>query len=93
MCQYFYTFTQVFPQEAVAEALDVADQPYEGFPNFYDWLVNSYEKKRNRLIGRFNSLVAKLSGTDYHCSQPPSVELDWFPVFLREDFSSWQTPG
>jgi kynurenine--oxoglutarate transaminase/cysteine-S-conjugate beta-lyase/glutamine--phenylpyruvate transaminase len=37
-------------QEAVAEALVVADRPFEGFADFYSWLRNQYESKRNKFM-------------------------------------------
>lgn len=33
-------------QKAVADMLDEAKQPYEGFPSYYAWLVSQYERKR-----------------------------------------------
>jgi hypothetical protein len=33
-------------QKAVADMLDEAKQPYEGFPSYYAWLVAQYERKR-----------------------------------------------
>lgn len=36
-------------QEAVAQALDQARQPYKGFPDFYAFLKDFYQTKRDRL--------------------------------------------
>ena len=37
-------------QEAIAAALDAADQPCEGFPTYYAWLLAQYERKRDLLM-------------------------------------------
>lgn len=38
-------------QKAVADMLDEAKQPYEGFPSYYAWLVAQYERKRYVCLG------------------------------------------
>lgn len=43
-------------QKAVADMLDEARQPYEGFPSYYAWLVAQYERKR---CVEWRGLVAK----------------------------------
>lgn len=37
-------------QEAIARSMIIAEQPYEGFPNYYAWLLDMYTKKRQILI-------------------------------------------
>jgi aspartate/methionine/tyrosine aminotransferase len=37
-------------QEAVANMLHIAKQPYEGFANYYDWLRVFFTKKRDALV-------------------------------------------
>ena len=37
-------------QEAIAAALDAADAPHQGFPNYYAWLLAQYERKRDVLM-------------------------------------------
>ena len=37
-------------QQAVAWCLDQADQPYEGYPNYYAWLNAQYTRKRDILM-------------------------------------------
>jgi kynurenine--oxoglutarate transaminase/cysteine-S-conjugate beta-lyase/glutamine--phenylpyruvate transaminase len=34
-------------QVAVSNCLRVANEPYEGFPNYYSWLLNEYSRKRD----------------------------------------------
>jgi kynurenine--oxoglutarate transaminase/cysteine-S-conjugate beta-lyase/glutamine--phenylpyruvate transaminase len=36
-------------QEAIATVIRRADQPYEGFPTYYDWLANVFSQKRDQL--------------------------------------------
>jgi kynurenine---oxoglutarate transaminase / cysteine-S-conjugate beta-lyase / glutamine---phenylpyruvate transaminase len=36
-------------QEAVANMLELAEQPYKGFPTFYAFVADQYQKKRDRL--------------------------------------------
>ncbi|CEG47831.1 kynurenine-oxoglutarate transaminase [Plasmopara halstedii] len=36
-------------QEAVANMLELAEKPYNGFPTFYAFVANRYEQKRDRL--------------------------------------------
>lgn len=36
-------------QVAIASALDTAENPYEGFPTFYDYLIDQYTGKKQRL--------------------------------------------
>lgn len=36
-------------QEAVANMLERAEQPYKGFPTFYAFVADQYQKKRDRL--------------------------------------------
>jgi len=45
------TFTSNTPcQYAVCKALAIAEQPYLGFPTYYAWLHNEYDRKRLRLL-------------------------------------------
>lgn len=37
-------------QRALVEILEKADQPYEGFNTYYDYICNTYERKRNYLV-------------------------------------------
>jgi kynurenine---oxoglutarate transaminase / cysteine-S-conjugate beta-lyase / glutamine---phenylpyruvate transaminase len=37
-------------QHALAEVLKLSDLPYEGFPSYYDYVSNEYERKRNALM-------------------------------------------
>lgn len=37
-------------QAAIAEALTVAEQPYQGFPTYYAWLLAEYTRKRDILM-------------------------------------------
>ena len=37
-------------QNAVNEMLNIANKEYKGFKNYYQWLSNMYEKKRNLII-------------------------------------------
>lgn len=37
-------------QQAIAYALEEADTTYQGHPNFYSWLLDSYARKKNILI-------------------------------------------
>ena len=55
--QQWVNFSPVTPtQDAIAQSLAIArDQPYEGFPNFYDKLADDYKRKRQLLA---DALVA-----------------------------------
>jgi len=48
--QLLLPFVQFCPstpmQEALSRVLSVADEPYNGFPSYYDWLVDMYRGKR-----------------------------------------------
>jgi aspartate/methionine/tyrosine aminotransferase len=45
------TFTSNTPcQYAICKALAIAEQPYQGFPTYYAWLHNEYDRKRVRLM-------------------------------------------
>ena len=49
--QQWVTFSAPTPnQDAIAQALVMARQPYEGFATFYDYLANDYKKKQELLI-------------------------------------------
>ena len=37
-------------QQAVAKIIEQSSQPYEGYPSYYDWVCNQYEKKRDHLV-------------------------------------------
>jgi len=37
-------------QEAIARSMEIANHPYEGFPNYYEWLLDMYTKKRLALV-------------------------------------------
>lgn len=37
-------------QRALVEVLEKADQPYEGFSTYYDYIRHTYERKRNYLV-------------------------------------------
>lgn len=36
-------------QRALAKIIDVSDQPYEGYPTYYNYICKQYEQKRNDL--------------------------------------------
>ena len=40
-------------QLAIAECLDVANEPYEGYDNYYQWLRATYSEKRAYLCQKF----------------------------------------
>ena len=45
------SFTTPTPlQEAIAEALEVAETPFEGHQSYYEWLSSMYLKKRDLLV-------------------------------------------
>lgn len=50
IAQQWVVFSVATPlQAAVAHCLDAAPQPYQGFSNFYDWLKNDYQIRRDVL--------------------------------------------
>ena len=42
-------------QRAVADVLEQSEQPYEGFPSYYAYICDLYEKKRDHMV---QSLIA-----------------------------------
>eukprot|EP00053_Salpingoeca_punica_P011766 m.104814 g.104814 ORF g.104814 m.104814 type:complete len:466 (-) comp15769_c0_seq2:155-1552(-) len=72
-------------QEAVAEALVIADNPYEGFPTYYAWLRNMYEQKRNQLMATLSAaglMPSRPDGGFFIMANTSAYEVD--ESFLRE---------
>jgi aspartate/methionine/tyrosine aminotransferase len=49
--QQWVNFSAPTPnQDAMAQALQIARDPYQGFDTYYDWLANDYKRKRGLLV-------------------------------------------
>jgi kynurenine---oxoglutarate transaminase / cysteine-S-conjugate beta-lyase / glutamine---phenylpyruvate transaminase len=54
--QQWVNFSAPTPnQDAIAQCLAIAREPYQGFPSFYDYLANDYKHKRHALIEALDS--------------------------------------
>jgi len=55
--QQWVNFSAPTPnQDAMAQALEMAKQPYEGFPTYYAYLANEYKRKRGILADALSSV-------------------------------------
>lgn len=43
-------------QLAISDSLEIAEQPYKGFPNYYLWLRNHYLESRNYFVNNLSKL-------------------------------------
>lgn len=60
VCHQWLAFSVCTPlQSAIAESLDVADQPYEGYPSYYAWLNATYRAKRDFMAKALNDVGIK----------------------------------
>lgn len=51
MTHQWVTFSVPSPmQEAIGRSLEIAKDPYEGFPSYFAWLNNSYAERRETLM-------------------------------------------
>eukprot|EP01084_Bolivina_argentea_P236247 397280_1 len=67
-------------QQAVADSMSAADEPYGGFPNYYDYLSNIYAVKRDRLLECLKSI-------DMHPCKPEGG------MFILSDISNVEVPS
>ena len=76
-------------QEAVALCLEEALKPYQNFENYFAYLADSYEKKRNLLMAGLESsgfrplkpmgsffIIGSSDGADFQREQPPTGFFD-----------------
>lgn len=72
--QYMVFAINAPAQVAVASALRTADEPFEGYENYYKWLCALYARKRDMLVSTLheaNMHPIKPQGAFYICTRVP----------------------
>lgn len=103
--QQWVNFSAPTPnQDAIAQALQIAREPYNGFDSYYEWLADDYKRKRGLLANALNAagmtpvippggffIMADTSAIDFPSSDEVTEAMPASPMPRDWAMSRWLT--